>query len=205
MLLLPAAVGADDRGTVLLRYGCKSEVARREITLFANGTVRLREGLWTAQELYLDELTSAALADNLRLLREVKSDPDPTAGVQLPMQGEWIDKCEIELNLPDREAQVFRFSGFDIAPLAAAQIIQIAEDLAENTRPLAQVDRLPFDYKPQNGDILRTAEGERFKVLRLTADGLGVELEGLDQPLRLYVKLAELAEAFSAKEAAPER
>ena len=44
LLLAMPAVRADDRSTEVLRYDCVTELARREMTLFANGTIRLRKG-----------------------------------------------------------------------------------------------------------------------------------------------------------------
>ena len=49
-------LAADARSTEVLRYECSNQLGRRDVTLFANGTVRLRQGLWEEQELYLDEL-----------------------------------------------------------------------------------------------------------------------------------------------------
>ena len=44
LLLATPAARADDRSTEVLRYDCVTDLARREMTLFANGTIRLRKG-----------------------------------------------------------------------------------------------------------------------------------------------------------------
>lgn len=204
LVLLPAAAHGDLRSTEILRYGCGSEFSRREITLFANGTVRLRQGPWEAQELYLDELTPEALEANLRLLRDIHSDRELDRILE-PVgrgpDGNWTEHCEVYLALPERDEPLrYEFSSYDIPPLAIARVIQVAEALADFALPITEEERLPADYEPQFGDVLRTVEGLRFQVLRLTVDRKGVELQGIDQPMRLYVALDDLATAFTTIE-----
>lgn len=204
--LLPArAETVDRRSTEILRYACGSEFGRREITLFANGTVRLREGPWDDQKLYLDELSPEALEDNLRLLRNVDADRGSDR-IREPVErgpgGHWIERCEVRLDLPEFSKPVdYELSAFDIPPLGVARIIQIAEELAQYVRPAEKAPAgIPADYEPQYGDVLTTAEGYRYEVLRLTSDERGVELQGLDQPLRIYVAKTEISEAFVSLE-----
>ncbi len=200
--LLDVAAAADDRSTVRFEYVCKSDLGGRDVTLFANGTVRLREGLWEHRELYLDELLPEELASALRRLDDIHRGADrrstslPTAVVT----GRWVESCEIRLALPEAEEWSYRFSNYEVRPLELASLIQVAEDLAENTQPLTVRDRMPAGYRPRSGDVLRTAEGERFRVMGLTTDGRGVELQGLDSPLLIFVALDALGEAFAALE-----
>lgn len=200
----PAAGQRDLRSTEILRYGCGSEFGQREITLFANGTVRLREGPWEAPEIHLDEIGPEALEDNLRVLRGVVTDRELDR-VREPLGrgagGIWIERCEIFLVLPElAEPLRYELSTYDVPPLAISRIIHVAEELANHVRPVTQEERLSDDYEPQFGDVLRTAEGLRFRVLRLTADETGVELEGIDQPLRIFVAVEDMATAFVAIE-----
>lgn len=204
LVSLGAAGHRDLRSTEILRYGCGSEFSRREITLFANGTVRVREGAWEDQQLYLDELTPEALEENLRVLRGVHSDREIDRILE-PIghgpDGQWTDRCEVYLALPEIDEPLrYELSTYDIPPLPIARIIQVAEDLADFALPASEEERLPADYKPRFGDVLRTAEGLRFQVLRLTVDQKGVELQGIDQPMRIYVALDDLATAFTAIE-----
>ncbi len=46
--------------------------------------------------------------------------------------------------------------------------------------------------------VLHAAEGGRFRVVALTGDELGVELEELGSPVMIIVPLDELGELFSA-------
>jgi hypothetical protein len=200
---LPAP--ADDRSTEVLRYECSNDLGRRDLTLFANGTVRLRQGLWQSQEMTLDELTPEELSSYLRELEKISS--RLAADESLPAEivgGGWVEKCEIRLALPGAEVWSHAFSPYEIPPLAVVNLIHVAEDLAGFTRPLAPPQRLPADYRPQLGDVLRTAEGERFEVVRFTLDRRGVELEGLDAPVQIFVALDDLDEAFAGLGAADE-
>ncbi|MEM7584921.1 MAG: hypothetical protein AAF560_16125 [Acidobacteriota bacterium] len=239
--ILAEPVAADDRSTEVLRYACSNQLGRRDITLFANGTVRLRQGLWDDQEMRLDELLSEELSSYLNRLRQLHHSADLLAtgtlrrgelhqgvgaraaqkrgdqqpGFSQPLepsstsqtwgpQGEWVDDCEIVLDLPGdlpgEELQSWRFTALDVPPLAVTRLIQIAEDLADFTRPPSSIDRVPADYRPQRGDLLQAADGQRFRVLALTVDGRGVELEGVDSPMRIFVGLDELPNAFSSVE-----
>ncbi len=196
----PAA--ADDRSTVRFEYDCESDLGGRDVTLFANGTVRLREGPWGERELYLEELLPEELESTLRRLGDIQSGAERRSS-SLPTSvaaGDWIERCEIRLALPDAEAWSHQFTDYEVPPLEIASLIQVADDLAERTRPLTARDRIPAGYRPQRGDVLRTAEGERFQVVGPTTDGRGVELRGLDTPLQIFVSLAELGEAFASLE-----
>ena len=206
LLWLTPGAGAEDRRTTeILSYSCGSEFGRREITLFANGTLRLREGPWHDQKLYLDELAPEAVEENLRLLRSVDLER-VTTRIRLPSEngltGRWIERCLLRLALPEMDEPVeYEHSSFDIPPLAISRLIHVAEELAQYARPAEEEGGgVPKGYEPRFGDVLRTAEGHRFKVLWLTSDEKGVELEGIDQPLRIFVALSEISTAFVALE-----
>ncbi len=194
----------DPRSIEVLHYACGNEDGYRDVTLFGNGTLRVREGPWDDQELFLEELSPEALNQILRVLRGVYSEADldpirTPLGDGVSVKGS--DRCEVSLRLPrQQEPLKYTFSSYDIPPLRITRLIQIAEDLAEDARPTAPPERLPTGYEPVFGDILRSVDGELFKVLRPTADKTGLELEGLDQPVRIFVKLEDLREAFVALE-----
>ncbi|MCP3962710.1 MAG: hypothetical protein GY719_33140 [bacterium] len=198
----PGAVAGDDRSTELLRYQCSSALGRRDVTLFANGTVRLRQGLWEEQEMYLDELLREELSSYVAQLREIQASRSPAAtdlAARLP-DGEWVEHCEIRLELPDAMPVSYEFSGLEVPPLVVASLIHVAEDLAAFTRPLVADERVPSDYQPRIGDVFRTVEGERFRILDFIETPSSVELEGLDTPMRLYMTAGELATAFAVLE-----
>ena len=47
---------------------------------------------------------------------------------------------------------------------------------------------------------MRRGDGELFEVIGLTSDGKGVELNGINQPITIYVALADFRSVFVAKE-----
>ncbi len=198
--LLSGVAWADDRSTEVFRYTCSNHLGRRDVTLFANGTVRLRQGLWDDQELQLDELLPEELQTTLGTLRRLHASGDPLAAGSLHSgpQGDWVDACELVLALPGEPTEQWEFTPLEIPALIVSQLIQVAEDLADFTRPLAVADRVPTDYRPSRGDVLVTTEGKRYRVVALTIDGRGVELEGIDTPLRIFVSLDELSNAFAS-------
>lgn len=201
IVLLLSTLGSDDaRTTERLYYSCSNDIGRRDITLFANGTVRLREGLWDDQQLYLEELGPEELRGYVDILEEIHDSDEWSLTGRLPIGGAWVDRCELRLELEDKEPLEFRYSAYEVPPLIVSRIVHLAEDLAETTRPPDNVDRLPYDYKPKRGHLLTSIDGHRFRVLRLTSDGRAVELQGLDQPVRIYVLLSELSDAFVSYE-----
>lgn len=197
---MPAPVGPehDLRSTEWLIYSCSNSLGRRDITLFANGTVRLREGLWESQSMFLHELGPEELRREQEILNAALSDETaprhdiPLGGVD----GQWVERCEVELKLPDSPPFRYRFGQFEVPPLEVARLVQIAEDLAALTRPLDPIHRLSPDYEPQPGDILIDGEGGRFVVIGLTADGDGVEVESLAEPLRIFHPISLLPNLF---------
>lgn len=190
----------DLRSTVLLRYECASDIGRREVTLFANGTVRLREGPPGEEEMQLGELDPVALEGFMTRLDG--EDLEGLRGDHRNVDGDWVERCVLEL--PERRAAAstpggapwrFRFSRYGTLPLPLSRVVRIAEEVGA----VAEGDRgpgLPEGYQPARGDVLERGDGARFRVVNLTGDGKGVELRGLDSPLTIYVPLEELAGEF---------
>ena len=191
----------DLRSTVILRYECASDIGRREVTLFANGTVRLREGPPGEETMQLGELDPVAL-DGFRVRLE-EEDLEGLRGDYRNVEGDWIERCVLEL--PERRAAAstpggapwrFRFSRYGTLPLALSRVVRIAEEVGA----VAEGERgpgLPEGYEPVRGDVLERADGSRFQVVNLTGEGKGVELRGVDSPLTIYVPLEELSGEFS--------
>jgi hypothetical protein len=119
-------------------------------------------------------------------------------------EGRWVERCEVRLALPDAAEWSYRFSAYEVAPLELGSLIQVADDLAENAKPVASRDEIRAGYRPAPGDVLRTAEGQRFRVVRKTSDGRGLELQGLDSPLSIFVPFDAIGEAFAVLETSDE-
>lgn len=198
----------DARSTEILAYVCGSEFARRDVTLFANGTVRLREGPWDGAVMYLEEIGPEAVEEKIRVLRGILSERD-VMKIEEPFQegarGSWTERCEMRLDLPGEKPFAYRFTSLDIPPLRVGRLVLFADELAETVRPLDPLERLPDGYEPFVGDVLRTAEGLLFEVKRPTADETGVECQGVDQPITMFVKFEDLRTNFVALEKASPR
>ncbi len=215
---LPTAspASSDPRSHVLLRLDCASRVGRREITLFGNGTVRSRSGPPGHEEMRLGEIGPDELAATLDQLGQEdlsEVDPDP-----LTVEGDWVESCLLELDLPrpaaiDRAGErgrppmgpagssgsggrlELRFGRYSSLPLALSRVVQVADrlgEVAEKELPPG----LPVGYEPRRGDVLARADGARFEVVGFTSDGKGVELEGVDNPLTLYLASGDLPRSF---------
>jgi hypothetical protein len=191
-----ALSATSDRSIEVLRYGCASELGRREVTLFANGTVRLREGAPGEDWMGLAELNPDELTGAIHRLEE----EDLGEIGQLPsgVEGTWVERCTFSLQLAGRKLQLFRFGRYDTLPLALSRVIRVAEDVAAKVLDVRGNEELPPDYEPRPMDILKRRDGEHFRVLGFTADKLGVELEGVNIPLSVYVPRADMKREFVA-------
>jgi hypothetical protein len=191
---------ADPRTVEILRQECITSLATREVTLFANGTVRVRSSGRGDAALRLGELGPVELEGFLRRLAEL--DLSETDRRESAPSGALIERCRLELRRPGKTLERIDYGRFGSHSLALSAALAITEDLAalailETARPA-----LPRGYQPAAGDVLLRSDGERFEVVGLTADGQGVELAGVRLPLVLYVAIAELDREFVGLERA---
>jgi len=198
LALLPArAVAAPDptdRSRELLKINCKNAFRRREVTLFANGTIRLRDGRLGDEALGLLELGRDELDAIVRRLAAEDLGPSdrPSAGPT----GDWVERCQLDLELRNRPLQVFNFGRYDALPLALDHVVKIADELGDRIKNLQASDTLPSDYTATPGDVLRRFDGQLYKVIRFTDDNRAVELEGVVQPFELFVPVGEMKNEF---------
>lgn len=83
------------RGDVLLRRDCRSTIAREEVTLFGNGTVRLRSGPLGEERMVLVEVTRDEVESLVAALR-AEDFTEAGAGSAGP-EGDWVESCLLEL------------------------------------------------------------------------------------------------------------
>lgn len=205
---LVSPLSDDPRSTILLRYDCRSEIGRREVALFADGVVRLREAepgkdpdaTMQGQSMRLHTLDPDSLAAyRARIADEDLSEAEVERS---PVDGEWVERCTLEV-LREGPAgsdgppalRRFRFSRYSALPLSLSRLVRVAEDLAAEAGARSW-DGLPPDYEPRAGDLLERADGELFEVVAYTIDGKGVELIGRSSPLTIYLAPDTLRERF---------
>ena len=178
----------------LFRYRCRSEIGLQDVTLFGNGTLRLLQGPREQRRMRLLELGPDDLEDLRARLLELALEETATFGGDL--EGEWIGQCLLELGLPEREPSRFRFHVFDTLSLELQRAVDLGRELIELVTIRADYLGLPNGYEPKIGDFLRRADGELFEVVAYTGEGRGVELHGFEQPLAIYVAIADLRRVF---------
>ena len=182
-----------DRSRELLDYRCASDLGVRQVTLFANGTVRVREGVGGPLTMTLGEIGPVELGGYLRRL--AAEDLSAVHDTQGGTQGAWIERCVLRRALDGHPEHQVAFGRYDSLPLAVGALVRVADELAAHARPVS--DLLP-DYKPRAGDVLRRADGVLFEIVTFTSDGKGLEMQGVDQPITLFVLPADLPRVFSA-------
>ena len=201
VLALPAlpsaAAGEDPRSIELLRHDCESSIGRRDLTLFANGTLRLREAAADEEpRMRLAELGRGELAAYLARLAEEDLSEVDVRGPE--SSGDWVETCSLELKLEGRPRRQLSFGRMDSLPLALGRLLRVVDDLFLEVERLAPRSRLPADYEARAGDRLRRFDGALFRVVAYTGDGAGLELEGIDEPLVIFIPVAALRDEFEA-------
>jgi hypothetical protein len=194
---VPAAStqGDDPRGVELLRYDCSSSIGRRDLTLFGNGTLRLRESEPDqATRMRLAELGRVELAAYLARLGEEDLTEVDLRGPEA--SGDWVSTCELKLELEGQPERRLRFGDMDSLPLAVGRLLRVVDDLLLEVDRLAPRSQLPADYEPRAGDRLRRFDGSLYEVVAYTGDGAGLELEGIDEPLVVFISVAALRDEF---------
>jgi hypothetical protein len=190
-----AGVGQPDpRSVILVREDCASALGRREVTLFANGTVRLREGPPGQEEMRLGEVGPDEAAAFARRLAE--PDLSETDTEEQAPGGAGVEACTLDLTLPDREPRRFRFGRYASHSLALRAVLDVVRDIEEVAVSAVRESDLPVRYEPRPGDLLERADGLRFEVVAFTVDGGAVELSSPDQPLTIYVPRHEMRKFF---------
>lgn len=198
LLLLAAAEAGptDPRSQVLLDLECSSHLGRTRTTLFGNGTVRYREWVDGEERMLLLELDPERLSGYVNRLTEVEL--EETESMRYGAAGEWVEECEVRLDLPPAPPRRFRFNRYDSLPLSLSRIVAIAGELQEATEAEATEARFPRGYEPRAGDVLERRDGLLFEVVGYTSDDRGIELRGVEQPLVMYVLVDEVVGEFVA-------
>jgi hypothetical protein len=180
----------DPRSRVIVVEDCRSEIGRREVTLFANGTIRRRQGPPGAEALSLAEVGREEVDAFVRRL----SAPDlsETETRAAAPGGAWVETCSLELRLPQAPVRSFQYGRYESLSLALRTIVQVVRDIEAVIPPDQREVELPAGYRAESGDLLERTDGVRFEVIGPTADGLGLELSSPDQPLTIYVPVADL-------------
>ncbi|HBL29743.1 MAG TPA: hypothetical protein DD490_23145 [Acidobacteria bacterium] len=196
------AFAEDPRSVEILRLDCANKLGRREVTLFANGTIRLREG---PPDNLLMGLAELGPVDYQAFIARLQGEDLEAANrLHSGVEGDWIERCLLALDLPDKEPLVLHFGRYDTLPLSLSRLLAVSQDLAAKVTTLEGVDRLPEDYEPRLDDVLRRVDGNLYRVASFTVDGKGVELRGVVQPVALYVRRDELRKEFNALVSRPE-
>ena len=208
LVLLAAAfslAAEDPRSRVLLSQDCGNEFTRRELTLFANGTLRQRDGVGATRTMRLVELGETELGAYLRRFEEIRF--DDLAPSSSGLEGDWVESCRLTLALPDMEMQEFQYGRYDSVPHGLKLALLVVDDLLlemerSGPRGLARARAMEIEI----GDLLvRRRDGARFEVLGFTMEGSGVELQGIDQPITIIMLEDEVQLEFDPAEEDPQR
>jgi hypothetical protein len=198
LIVLPALAddSTDKRSIEIIRYDCVTDTTRREFTMFANGTLRLREGQIGNEWMGLTELGPDDLQGYLNRLagEDLSESQSPERGVE----GAWIERCELRLQLSGQPLKTYRFGHYDPLSLNLTRVVQITQELVEKVSVTKEKDELPTDYEPQIGDLLKRAgDGALFRIIAFTGDSKGVELQGVELPLEMYMPKEEVRNQFT--------
>lgn len=191
--------GVDRRSHELVRLDCAGGELSRELSLFANGTVRIRDRGGPSAGMRLAELDESELGAFEARLAEIDMS-EVGARVRGP-SSETLEQCLLRLELTAGEIREHRFLRMAALPLALGRLLGVLDDLAAVAEERQRLSRgLPASYRPRVGDILVKADGSRHEIVRVTAEGGGVEIIGLESPLVVYLALDGVRGEFVAIE-----
>jgi hypothetical protein len=193
----PLAADQDERSVEVLRYDCRTDTTRHEITFFGNGTLRVREGLIDREWMGLAELGSDEREGFLNRLagEDLSESRNPEKGVD----GAWVETCDLRLQLPGKPVQTYRFGHYDPLSLNLSRVVHIAEELGAKVQVVKDVDELPAGYEPKPGDVLkRIGDGALFRIVAFTSDKRGLEMRGVDLPLEIYTPTDQVRQQFTS-------
>ena len=176
----------DRRSHELVRLGCASGTLSRELTLFANGTVRIRDKGGPNPGMRLAELNENELDGFRARLEEI--DLSETSSRTRGPSGETLEQCLLRLELTSGQIDEYRFPRIAVLSLSLGRLLAVLDDLtllAEQRYRLST--GLPISYQPRTGDVLVKSDGSRYRIVRVTAEGAGVEIIALESPLVLYL------------------
>lgn len=178
---------------------CRNERDREDLTLFANGTVRLKRGPVRMEQMWLEEIGPSRVAAYERRLAAIDRGEVPHHIETV--SSEYVERCKLYLELPDRPPEELEFGRRDSLPLALERTLEVGRDIlgeVDATATPVGIKTLPHDYAPRVDDVLATRDGRRYRINGFTAEGGGVELEGIDEPLTLYLTREQLFEKFTS-------
>lgn len=197
LMTLASPLLADSSRTVeIFRYGCGNELGHREVTLFGNGTVRVTDGPTGDEWMGLAELSPEELAGALNRLKA--EDLSESHNLSKGVEGMWIERCELRLQLPGEPLEIFRYGRYDPLTLSLSRVIQVIKDLEAKVQDLRGVEELPADYEPREQDVLKRRDGIHYRVIRFTPDNKTVELQGVTEPVYLFVLKEQMRMEFVA-------
>lgn len=191
-----AAERESDRTRELLKYTCSSSFGEHELTLFANGTLRLWEGAADERTMSLAELTPDELRAYVERLSRKPYDRSQQSNAGGP-SGEWVEQCSLHLTLASHEPLEFRFSRVENLSLDLSHLLTIADELLAETKARGTGGGFPNGYVPQPGDILVHKDGSRYRIERFTGDGGGFEISGIESPLVMYIRIDAVIGEFA--------
>lgn len=184
----------DARTVELLRERCASRISVREVVFFANGTVRLREGVPGEERMTLGELGRAEAEAMRRRLGEIV--PESLEIASTGPEGDWIERCVLGFDRGDGVLRSIGYGRLDAGSLELEKLRRIVGDLVEVARSDGGSAEIPASYRARRGDRLERADGAVFEVRGTTSDGKAVELVCDDPPLTMFVEIERVRVEF---------
>jgi hypothetical protein len=183
--------------SVVLERRCHSQIGSSSVTLFERGAVRIGSRSGDTPEIVsVRELSPNDLEGYHNRIRQLDLEEVPLANqVGRTTDGDWIEACELTVQLPGTVPRTWAWNTLDTRPLALASLDRIVDELGVGAEML-RATRLPQGYDPAPGDQLRRVDGRLFRVVTKTSDEMGVELQGVDDPLVMFVPIGQMGEEF---------
>src|SRR4029077_5898743 len=103
-----------------------------------NGTIRVKDGLIKHEWMGLAELGPDELQGFVNRLSE--EDLSQSASPEKGVEGNWVERCELRLQLPGKELKTFHFGYYDPLGLTLSRVVRIALELGEKVPVVKDAD-----------------------------------------------------------------
>ncbi len=112
--------------------------------------------------------------------------------------GDLLSVCEVTFQLPGGKTWRMSYDSLSSLTFEAVRVRSALEGLYDS---FGKVLPSPADFAPEKmppGTILHRRDGASFRVIRVDADHGMVELQGLNEPYSLFLKIDDLRFTFLA-------
>ena len=196
LLAVTAAPGAEPM--FYFEWIARSGAATTRLTLFTDRTLVRKTKDGDRSQVDRRVLSEEEFAYYLAYFAEARRTAIGRLAFDSGLAGDFQVSSKVVFRPPGKAEWSFTFDSFSALSLEGSRIKTALEGLRDS---FGHVLPSPADFAPEKippGTVLTRADGARFRVRRVDKDAKAVELEGIDEPYLLFLKIDDLRFTFKA-------